>query len=321
MKSLAAASMIVSCLALMTTAVRAQQDFPRAPVKLVVPYSAGGPVDVVARALSDKLADRWKQRVLVDNRPGADESIGATAVAKAPSDGYTLFLGTEQSLVLNQFMHAKLSYDAQRELMPVSRVSYANYVFVVPVTSSAKTLSDWVKIARTEPGKVTYGWAGVNRLPMIQFAKLAGVQVTYAGYKGLAPMLPDLISGRLDSVMAVESGVSGLIQEGKLRGLAITGGTRSPALPQVPTFKEAGFPAFDTVVSFGLMAPSGTPMNIVNRIAADVKEAMRSAEMARMLEPIGFVAVGDSSAEFGAFLRTKRQQAAEQLKQAGIQPE
>ena len=303
-------------------AAQSQQAFPTAPVRIVVPYTAGGPGDVLARALGDALSQRWKQPVIIDNRPGADEMLGADAVAKAPRDGHTLFLGTDQALVLNSFLHAKVPYDVEADFVPVSRVSVANLFLAVPVTSAVKTAAEFVAKARAEPGTMTYGWTGVSRFAMVQFAQVAGISVNYVGYKGFSALLPDLIAGRLDSSMAVQAGVLGMVKEGKLRALAVTGPKRSSALPDVPTFAEAGYPGFNMAINFGLVAPARTPLAVVDKIAADVREVMRNPDLeTKTLVPLGLNVVDDSPAKFAAFLREERKAAAEGAKQAEIRPE
>ena len=293
------------------------QEYPRRPVQILVPYSAGGPIDVVARGLAENMAERLKQPVLVD------EIIAASALKSSSKDGYTLMIATEQSLVLNSFLHKKLPYDAETDFVPVSRLAEGHTVLVVPINSKARTVKEFVGLARQEPGKINYAWSGVNRIPMGAFTQLTGISVTYIGYKGgMAPIVQDLLAGHVDATLAAQIAVAQHISTGRLRGLAVSGKTRSAILPGVPTFTEAGYPNYSASFYIGLVAPAGTPAPIVEKLAAACQSIVRDpAFVQKYLAPSGLEPIADLPAEFTAFLRAERPLAERKVQAAGMKAE
>jgi tripartite-type tricarboxylate transporter receptor subunit TctC len=289
----------------------------------MVPYSAGGPIDVVARGLAEKMSEYLKQPVLVDNRPGADEIIAASAVKGAPKDGYTLMLATEQSLVLNSFLHKKLPYDPEADFVPISRLAEGHTVLVVPSNSKANTLREFVELAKQEPGKINYAWSGVNRIPMGAFTQMTGTSVTYIGYKGgMAPIVQDLLAGHVDATLAAQIAVAQHISAGRIRGLAVSGKARSSILPGVPTFAEAGYPGYSASFYIGLVAPMGTPTSVVQKLAAACQSIVRDpAFVQKYLVPSGLEPIADAPEEFSAFLRAERPLAEKKVQAAGMKAE
>ncbi|QRQ85819.1 Bug family tripartite tricarboxylate transporter substrate binding protein [Cupriavidus oxalaticus] len=301
----------------------AQTAWPTKPVRLVVPYAAGGPVDNLARALSAQLSQVWGQPVVVDNRPGGNEVIGAAAVAKASGDGYTLLLATDAAATLNLYVFRKLPYDPVKELAPITRVAMANMAIAVSNTLPVTDLRSFVAYVKTHPGQVSYGSAGVGNgthLSLAWFAKESGIEMVHVPYKGLAPALQDVMAGTIQMTIGAGSVVGPFAQSGKVRALAISGKSRASILPNVPTFAEAGFPKFDASFPFSLLAPGNTPEALRQKIYADVKKVVMTEQFRREnLEKYALDPVLDSPQEFAKALVKDRALAAEKVKASGAQ--
>lgn len=318
---------LLSCLVSMSccigTVVAQTADFPHKPVRMVVPYAAGGPVDTLARVLSAQLATAWGQPVVVDNRPGGNEVIGATAVAKAPGDGYTLLLATDAAATLNPFVFKKLPYDPVKELAPITRVAMANMVIAVSNNLPVTDLASFVAYAKAHPGQVSYGSAGignVTHLSLAWFAKETGLDMVHVPYKGLAPALQDVMSGTIQATIGAGSVVGPFAESGKVRALAISGKKRASILPNVPTFAEAGFPKLDASFPFSLLAPGNTPEAVRQKIYLDVKKIVLSEQFRKEnLERYALDPVLDSPQDFARTLVKDRELAAEKVKASGAQ--
>ncbi|EWS65397.1 Argininosuccinate lyase [Hydrogenophaga sp. T4] len=220
------------------------QSFPTKPVRIVVPYAAGGPVDTLARALGMKLGEIWKQPVIVDNKPGANEVIGATTVAKSDPDGHTLILATDPTLSLNPFLFKKLSYDAFKDLAPITRVAVSNMAFVVPANTTANSMKDFVAYAKANPGKVSYGSSGIGNgthLAMAAFSKDNNVEMVHVPYKGLAPTLQDMMAGNIQAAVGAVSVIAPFATTGKLKVLGISGPKRAAAFQTFPPSPRLAF--------------------------------------------------------------------------------
>lgn len=297
--------------------------YPTKPVRLVVPYAAGGPVDSLARALAVSLSSAWGQQVIVDNRPGANEIIGATNVAKSPADGYTLMLATDPSLSLNPYLFKKLSYDPIKELIPVTRVAVSNMALVVPNTLPVNNLKEFVAYAKANPGKLSYGSSGVGNgthLSVAQFARDNQLEMTHVPYKGLAPTLQDMLGGNIQAAVGAVSVIAPFSQDGKLKVLGVSGPRRASSLPNVPTFTEAGYPKFEASFYFGIVAPAGIDPEIRAKVAADVKRiASQSDFRATNLDKFALDSVLDTPAEFEAFLAKDRAAAQAKITASGAQ--
>lgn len=297
--------------------------YPTKPVRLVVPYAAGGPVDSLARALAVSLSSAWGQQVIVDNRPGANEIIGATNVAKAPADGYTLMLATDPSLSLNPYLFKKLSYDPIKELIPVTRVAVSNMALVVPNTLPVNNLKEFVAYAKANPGKLSYGSSGVGNgthLSVAQFARDNQLEMTHVPYKGLAPTLQDMLGGNIQAAVGAVSVIAPFSQDGKLKVLGVSGPRRASSLPNVPTFTEAGYPKFEASFYFGIVAPAGIDPEIRAKVAADVKKIASQADFrATNLDKFALDSVLDTPAEFEAFLAKDRAAAQVKITASGAQ--
>jgi len=300
---------------------QAQAAYPDRPVTLVVPYAPGGPTDIVARAVGQKLSDVLHQPVVIDNRPGANESIAADHVAKARPDGYTFLFATDAALALNAQLFAKLSYNPATDFVPVTRVADCHMVMVVPPAVGVGNLAQFVSRAKSLAQPLPYASAGVGNsthLAMEWFARQADFRVNHLPYKGITAALPDLVAQRVDAMFSAAAGVAPYIEKGQLVPLAASGTSRSRTLPQVPTFTEAGYPNFEAAFYLGLVAPKGTPAEAVNRLAAEVSRIVRHPEFSQRAEATwGLQTVGDSPAEFAEFLRRDRASAADRVKISG----
>jgi tripartite-type tricarboxylate transporter receptor subunit TctC len=311
------------CAALPFTPATAATPYPTKPVRLVVPYAAGGPVDSLARALAVALSSAWGQQVIVDNRPGANEIIGATNVAKSPPDGYTLMLATDPSLSLNPYLFKKLSYDPLKELVPVTRVAVSNMALVVPPSLPVNNLKEFVAYAKANPGKLSYGSSGIGNgthLSVAQFARDNQLEMTHIPYKGLAPTLQDMLGGNIQAAVGAVSVIAPFSQDGKLKVLGVSGPRRASSLPSVPTFTEAGFPKFEASFYFGIVAPAGIDPEIRAKVAADVKKIAGQPEFrATNLDKFALDSVLDTPAEFEAFLTKDRAAAQAKITASGAQ--
>ena len=298
-------------------------DWPHKPVRLVVPYAAGGPVDNLARALSAQLATLWGQPVVVDNRPGGNEVIGAAAVAKSPGDGYTLLLATDAAATLNLYVFKKLPYDPIKELSPITRVAMANMAIAVSPSLPVTDLRSFVTYVKAHPGQVSYGSAGIGNtthLALAWFAKENGLEMVHVPYKGLAPALQDVMGGTIQVTIGAGSVVGPFALGGKVKALGINGAKRASILPSVPTFAEAGYPKLDASFPFSLLAPGGTPEALRQKIYTDVKKVVMNPQFrSDNLEKYALDPVLDSPQEYAKALVKDRALAVEKVKASGAQ--
>ena len=307
-------------LALVPVAAFAQQ-YPSKPIRVVVPYTAGGPADLLVRGLGQKLTEAWGQQIVVENKPGANEIIAAQDIAKSPADGYNYLLASDAVFSLNGFLYSKLPYDPMKDFAPVGRIVTANLMLVVRPDFPAKNVRELIDHAKKNPGKLNYGSVGaggVNHLAYAWFNTLNGLEMQHVPYKGLVQGLQDIMTDRLDTMFAVIGGAAPHIKAGKMRGLAVSGQSRNPLIPDVPTFAEAGLPNFDASFYFALAAPAGTPRELLDRFAAESGKIVTSAEFKeKYLANLGFEAVRDTPQQFGAFLVKDRELAAKKVKASG----
>jgi len=319
LKPLLAASL--AAVALGVSNVGDAQPYPSKPIHIVVPYTAGGPADLLVRGLGIKLAEKWGQQVVVENRPGANEIIAAEAVAKAAPDGYTWLVASDAVFTLNASLYSKLPYDPVKDLVPVSKLVTANLLLVTRPDFPANSVKEFIDYAKQNPGKLSYGSVGaggVNHLAMSWFNSLNGLQMEHVPYKGLVQALQDVITGRIDTMFAVIGGALPFVQSNKLKALAVSGKARSGVLPNVPTFAEVGYPSFDASFYFAVAAPAGTPRDIVTKFASEASQIVNSAEFKeKYLTQLGFEPVGDTPDQFAAFLVNDRKIGAEKVKVSG----
>jgi tripartite-type tricarboxylate transporter receptor subunit TctC len=308
-------------LALLPCALAAQ-DYPARPVRIVVPYAAGGNADILGRTLAQKLADALKQPFVVENRGGANGGIGTDLVAKAAPDGYTLLVTASGPLVVNPTLYAKVPYDPVRDFAPISQCAVYQYVLVTLAASPYKSIAELARAARERPGALSYGSTGVgggNHLAGELFALATGTKLTHVPYKGSAPALADLLGGQLTFMFDTVITSVPQIRAGKLRAFAVSSAKRASSLPEVPTMQEAGIKDFDISQWQGLLAPAGTPRGIVERLNAETVKAMHAPEVReRIAVQGGNEIVTGSPEEFAALIRSDLQAYAKLIRDAKI---
>jgi len=316
---------LIAALAIVATAggAVAQSNYPDRAVHMVLGYPPAGPVDIIARIMGDRLSQIWGQPVVIDNVSGAGGNIGGDRVAKAAPDGYTILMATNAQVAINPSLYAKMTYDPAKDLLPISQAVYSPNILVVPNDVPAKTVPELVAYARANPGKLSFASAGVGTTQHLAgelFKAMAHIDIQHVPYRGGAPVITDLLGGRVTmSFIAIAPAIP-LVREGKVRALAVTSPTRFGAAPELPTMIEAGYPGFVSILSIGLMAPKGTPPAIVEKIHQDSVKALSTPEVRKKLSDIGMEVIGNSPAEFAAALAAEAPQWAKVIKDAGIAP-
>jgi tripartite-type tricarboxylate transporter receptor subunit TctC len=282
----------------------AASEFPSRTVRIVIPFSAGGAPDVLLRAVVPYLSEKWKQPVVIENRPGANTNIGTLVVTKAEADGHTLLFTSDGTFIFNPMIYASMPYSVS-ELVPVSLVATASAMFTVGTHVPAKTISEFIALAKSKPGAINYGSTGpasVQRLQMEYFAVLTGVQLTHVPFKGANETVMAMLANQMDASIPTSSNVLPHLATGRLRALAITTAQRSPQAPDVPTMQEAGVPGYETYSMFALFAPARTSSETVKKIADDVAEIIMRPDVKATLADRGFEVQGKSGAEFQAII-------------------
>jgi tripartite-type tricarboxylate transporter receptor subunit TctC len=300
------------------------QTYPSRPIHLIVPFPPGGSTDILARALALKLAEGFAQAVIIDNRPGAGGSIGSEAAAKAAPDGYTLLMAQLGPLAVSPAIYKNLPYDPVKSFAPVSRMAIVPSVLVVNPQVPVASAAELIAYARANPGKLTYGSAGsgsTSHLTTEYFKLETGTDILHVPYKGVGPMLTDLISGQLSMGINGAPAVMAHVNSGRLRALAVTGAKRLPSLPQIPTLDEAGVKGFDASGWYGIVAPAGTPPEIVLRLNAEIRRIMQTPELRARLDTEGAIPAAGSPGAFGSFIASEIARWGAVLKRAGIEPQ
>jgi len=296
------------------------QAFPNRPVRIIVPYAPSGSVDTVARTIAGRLSDTWGQTVVIENRPGGAANIGTELAARAAPDGYTLLMGTTANGVNLHLM--KLSYDFERDFAPVSLTDTFYNVLIVPQSLPVQSVKDFIALAKTKPGELTYGSSGVassNHLSGELFNLLAGVQMLHVPYKDANVALADVTAGRVTAYYPGVAGTLPHIKAGRVRALGVTGAKRSVAAPQIPTIAEAGLPGYVLEPWHGVLAPAGTPKAVVTKINRDTVAALRVPEVHSRLIALGIDnVIGSTPEELARFIRAEIQKYGKLVKAAGI---
>ena len=278
----------------------AQDAWPSKPVRLVVPFAPGGATDVLARMLAQRLSTLWGQSVVVDNRAGAGGNVGADLVAKSTPDGTTLLFASG-SITINPQLYKRMPFDTRKDLVPITNAAQGPMLVVVPDTSPARTLKELIAMAKARPGSLNFGSAGVGsqvHMAAENFADAAGIDISHVPYKGEAPAYTDLIGGQTQMMVGNFAAASALLGNGRLRALAVTSLQRSPLLPEVPTAAESGLPGFASSGWFGLLAPTGTPAEVLAKVHRDTLKVLAETEIKARLYVQGMVPVGNASADF-----------------------
>jgi len=297
------------------------QSYPAKPVRIIVPYSAGGGTDIVARAVGQKLSDKWGQSVIVDNRVGANGIIGADAVAKAPADGYLLLMSTPAEVSTSPHLYANIPYQATRDFAPITLITVTPLVLAVNPGVPAKTVQELIALAKANPGTLgfaTPGTGSAQHLTGELFMAAAGIKLVHVPYKGAGQSIPDVIGGQVPMGIYGVLTISQHAKAGRLRMLAVTTSRRSSAYPDLPTLAESGLPGVDTSLWFGLLAPAATPKPVIARIHDDVVAALKLPDLRERIASQGGEVVGDTPEEFAAFIAAESAKYARIIQQADV---
>ena len=299
------------------------QSYPQRPVRIVVPSSPGGGTDILARALADHLARSINGQFFIENKPGAGQSIGIEAVARSAPDGYTLLMAAS-TLALNPIMYKNIRYDPIRDFAPIMLVAKIPNVLLVHPALPVRSLKELIALAKAKPGDLTYASAGLGTAPHmgVELLKhMAGVELRHIPFRGAGPAVAEALSGRVPIALASTIQSKSLIEGGQLRGLGVTGPKRVESLPDVPTIAEAGVPGYEALQWYGLLAPAGTPPEIVARLQAEVGKALNLPDVKQRLAADGAEAAGGTPAEFSVFIKDEIKKWAEVARAANIRPE
>lgn len=297
------------------------QSWPQKPVKFIVPFAPGGATDISARLLGQKLGEMWGTSVIIENRAGAGGGVGAAEAARATPDGYTLFFPSGSVVTANQHIYAKMSYDPEKDFVPVTKVVSGPQVLVVPANSPYKTVKDLIDAAKAQPGKLTFGHAGIGsqtHLAAENFVSAAKIDAISVPYKGEAPALTGLVGGETTFAITNVAATMGHITGGRVRPLGVTSKTEFPQLQGVPPIAKY-LPGFENTGWFGIVAPTGTPKEIIDKVQRDTKKALESTELKARLYVQGLAPVGDTPAEMGRAMKEESQLWARVVRERNIQ--
>jgi tripartite-type tricarboxylate transporter receptor subunit TctC len=324
MKSLLKLS-LCACIFFASSAVHAAQntagDYPNRPIRIIVTFPPGGPTDIIARVVGQKLVEAWGQPVVVDNRSGAGGNIGTDLAAKSAPDGYTLLLSNFGPLAISPFVYSKLPYDPVKDLAPITLAATAWFFVVTNPSSPLTSIKELIAQAKANPDKITYASAGnasPSHLAAALFQSSTGVRLTHVPYKGGAPSVGAVIAGEVQ--MAIESPppIVPQVKAGKLRALGAARATRSPLLPDVPTVSEAGLPGFEVGSWYGFHAPAGTPKPIIDKLHAEMVKAMKTPELREKFSNVGAETIANTPAEYGAFVQAELKKWSKVVQATGV---
>jgi tripartite-type tricarboxylate transporter receptor subunit TctC len=300
------------------------QTYPTKPIRIVVGFAPGGPADVMARLVGQRMSMILGQSIIVDNRPGAGGTIGARAVAESDPDGYTLLLGNTSTLVISPLIYRQVNYDPVKGFAPVALLGTTSNVLIVNPALPAKAVQELIALTRTSPGKLNYSSAGIGTPPHLigeMFKQRLGLDIVHVPYKGGGPSVQAVVAGETQFSFENPAPSLPLVQAGNVRALAVTSATRTPQMPDLPTMIEAGVPDFTSVSFTAVVAPGGTPAAVVNRLNAAVNESLTSPDVAGTLTKLSVDAKMSSPEEFAAFVARERAKWTTVIKTAGIQVE
>lgn len=293
--------------------------YPNRPVRMIVPFPAGGPTDVLARVVAQRMSDTWGQQVIVDNKPGGNTIIGAELAAKAPADGYTLLMAIDSTLVMNQALYTKLPYDPRKDFVPISLLAWSPLVLVTDAANGPKSMRELLELARANPGKLSFGAGTVTtQLAGEMIKAAAGIDVMYVPYKGSAGTVQGLLSGDVTFIIDGVTASVPHVRSGKFRPLANLGSRPIAALPDLPTIASQGTPGVDVAVWLGLVAPAGIPPDIQAKIQQEVARAVAVPEVRERLLAAGLDPASSSIPEFGRFIGSESDRWGALIKRTGI---
>ena len=320
---LARAVLAAGTVGLLATAPAIAQRYPYKPVKLVITFPPGGPVDNIARPIVPRISEVLGQPVLIDNRPGGGGAIGASAVAKSPADGYTLMWGSAGPVAINVSLYPNTPYDPVRDFAPITLAVSTQVILTVHPNLKVNNVKELVALAKARPNEINYASVGSGSTPhlaMELFNDMAGIKLMHVPYKGGAEAMTDLVAGRVDLIFLGVSSVAPFVSTGKLKALAVATSKRAAAMPDVPTVSEAGITGYDANSWHGILAPAGTPRPIIDQLNGVIVKVLRQPEVGAVLLKQGAEPVGSTPDEFGAYIRTEVVKWARVIKAAGVQP-
>jgi tripartite-type tricarboxylate transporter receptor subunit TctC len=321
--SLGAAAMVAAFAALASNVLpvpAAAADYPTRPITLIVPYPPGGGNDVLARLVAAKMSVSLGQPIVIENRGGAGSTIGTRDVARSKPDGYTILIATS-SLAINPSLYPDADYDPKKDFSPVGLIATSANLVLVNPSLAARSIADLIKLAKQEPGKLDFASTGTGtstHLAAELFATMADVQFTAVPYKGVAPAVTDLLGGHVDLMFCPTASVAGLVREGKLRALAVTGAKRSPQFPDLPTVSESGLPGYDADLHYGIVAPAGTPPPVIAKLNAALNNALADADVRSRLAVDGAVTLPGTPDAYAADIASEQAKWSVIIKKSGV---
>ena len=321
MKTLSTSFCAALLLALSMTSIA--QTYPVKPLRMVVPFSPGGPNDTLGRLISQKLTESWGQTVVVDNRGGAGGTVGLEAASRLPGDGYTIAMGGSSNLAVAPSLYAKLAYDPIKDFTPIINVAIVPYALAVNPTVPAKNVKELIVVARTKAGYLSYGSSGMGSMSSLaaeMLKSMSKTEIVHVPYKGTAPALIDVVSGQIDMMLADLAVIKPQADAGKLRVIGVTGSKRSSADRDVPTIAESGLPGYELSPWFGVVAPAGVPRELTTKLNSAIGASLKSADVMQRLGGLGYEPLGGTSEQFAVTIKSDIAKYAKIVKSAGIQP-
>ena len=316
--------LVLACVLQVPASWAQSGSWPAKPIRIVVPFAPGGPADLLPRLVGPKLTEAWGQPVVVENKPGAGGNIGMDIVAKSAPDGYTLVIGPNGNLVVNPHLYPNLPYDVVRDFAPITLIASFSNLLVVNPDVPVKSVNELIALAKAKPGTLSYGSPGTGSQPHLggEFLKLqAGIDIVHVPYSGTAPALRDLLGGQISFMFAQTSSALPQIQSGKLRALGIASPRRSAQLPDLPTIAEGGLPGFEAVSWYALLAPAGTPKDVIAKLQIEIARILQLPDIREKLAAQGGDPVGNTSEQLTAMLRSESARYADIVKRANIKAE
>jgi len=321
LKLLHAAAFAVAAVA---TSAHAADAYPTRPIRFVVPFAPGGSTDTLARSISIKMSDAMGHQVVVDNRSGGNGNIGMQIVAEAPPDGYTIVLGYIANLAIGPHLYQKLPFDPVKSFAPVTLLAESPNILVAHPSLPVKSMKELIAYAKSHPGKLNFGSASVasvGHLTGVMLNQMAGIDLQHVPYKGSGQAVIDVVGGQIQLMFSGMSSVMPHVKAGRLKPLAVTGAKRSPAVPDVPTIAESGFPGFAATAWYGVLASAKTPRAIVTRLHGEILRALAQPDVKQRLESVGFEIVGSTPEQFGEYIKTELRKWDKVVKASGAKPE
>jgi tripartite-type tricarboxylate transporter receptor subunit TctC len=315
------AACIAAAAAVFPFAVSAQSEYPNKPLRLIVPFPPGGSTDIVGRIVAQRLSEKLGQQIIVDNRGGAGGTIGTEAAAKAPPDGYTLAVGTTSTHAVAPGAYSKLGYDPVKDFAPVSLVAVTPYLLVVNAQVPAKSLKEFVTLAKSQPGKLNYASAGAGsttHLAMEMLKDVAAINVVHIPYKGNGPAEVAVLAGEVQTIFGSMPALLAQVKANKLRALAVGTARRSPAVPDVPTVAELGYPGFEAALWLGIVAPAGTPPRVVERLARELNAIVATPDFREAMDKNGAEPISNTPEQFATLIRQEADRYGKVVKALGI---